>query len=37
MAHLLHAARREYQKMGRLIEDRLFTLPGGNDDSLNML
>ena len=24
MAHLLHAARREYQKMGRLIEESLF-------------
>jgi AAA+ superfamily predicted ATPase len=32
MSHLLHAARREYQKIGRLVEDRLFTLPGGNDD-----
>ncbi|MFO7540348.1 MAG: ATP-binding protein [Chloroflexota bacterium] len=27
MAHLLHATRREYQKIGRLVEDRLFTLP----------
>lgn len=27
MAHLLHAARREYQKIGRLIDDRLFTVP----------
>lgn len=25
MAHLLHATRREYQKMGRLIDERLFT------------
>jgi AAA+ superfamily predicted ATPase len=33
MAHLLHAARREYQKIGRLIDDRLFAPPGGNDDS----
>ena len=24
MTHLLHAARREYQKIGRLIDDRLF-------------
>lgn len=28
MAHLLRAAQREYQKMGRLIEEKLFTLPG---------
>jgi SpoVK/Ycf46/Vps4 family AAA+-type ATPase len=27
MAHLLHATRREYQKMGRLIDERLFELP----------
>lgn len=26
MAHLLHAARREYQKMGRLIDERLFNI-----------
>jgi AAA+ superfamily predicted ATPase len=26
MPHLLHAARREYQKMGRLIDEELFTL-----------
>ena len=25
MSHLLHATRREYQKMGRLIDERLFT------------
>lgn len=25
MPHLLHATRREYQKMGRLIDERLFT------------
>lgn len=25
MTHLLHATRREYQKMGRLIDERLFT------------
>jgi len=28
MVHLLRAAQREYQKMGRLIEEKLFTLPG---------
>lgn len=27
MSHLLHATRREYQKMGRLIDERLFKLP----------
>ncbi|MCL4870165.1 MAG: ATP-binding protein [Anaerolineae bacterium] len=27
MRHLLHATRREYQKMGRLIDERLFTWP----------
>ncbi|MCL4264264.1 MAG: ATP-binding protein [Anaerolineae bacterium] len=27
MPHLLHAARREYQKIGRLIDDRLFAMP----------
>lgn len=26
MVHLLHASRREYQKMGRLIDDELFEL-----------
>jgi hypothetical protein len=31
MAHLFHAARREYQKMGRLIEDSMFRpLPAGD-------
>jgi hypothetical protein len=28
MAQLLHAARREYQKVGRLLDERLFALPG---------
>lgn len=28
MVHLLHAARREYQKIGRLIDDKLFAMPG---------
>jgi AAA+ superfamily predicted ATPase len=28
MSHLMHAARREYQKMGRLIDEKLFKLPG---------
>ena len=27
MAQLLHASQREYQKLGRLIDERLFTLP----------
>lgn len=27
MRHLFHAVRREYQKMGRLINEKLFTLP----------
>ncbi|MCP4361654.1 MAG: ATP-binding protein [Chloroflexi bacterium] len=27
MRHLMHAARREYQKIGRLIDDRLFEMP----------
>jgi SpoVK/Ycf46/Vps4 family AAA+-type ATPase len=27
MTHILHAARREYQKMGRLIKEKLFTWP----------
>jgi hypothetical protein len=26
MVHLLHASRREYQKMGRLIDEELFEL-----------
>jgi hypothetical protein len=26
MPHLLHGARREYQKMGRLIDEHLFIL-----------
>jgi hypothetical protein len=35
LRHLLHAARREYQKMGRLIEEGLFMAPrrhGGHGD-----
>ena len=35
LRHLLHAARREYQKMGRLIEENLFVAPqrhGGHGD-----
>ncbi|PID86692.1 MAG: hypothetical protein CSB13_03100 [Chloroflexi bacterium] len=27
MRHLLHSAQREYQKLGRLIDEKLFTLP----------
>ena len=27
MKHLLHAAQREYQKLGRLINEKLFTIP----------
>ncbi|MFQ5401131.1 MAG: AAA family ATPase [Anaerolineae bacterium] len=32
MRHLLHATRREYQKMGRLIDESLFAFDGGEND-----
>ena len=35
MAHLFHAARREYQKMGRLIEDRMFRTAPADEAALS--
>lgn len=33
MNHLLHASRREYQKMGRLINEKLFVLPPSSSNN----
>ena len=35
MAHLLHAARREYQKIGRLIDEKLFREPDLSPPDVN--
>lgn len=35
MVHLLHATRREYQKMGRLIDERLFTWQEPDEENEN--
>ena len=37
MVHLLHATRREYQKMGRLIDGRLFVWQEPDEESDNPL
>ncbi len=37
MVHLLHATRREYQKMGRLIDERLFVWQEPDEESDNPL
>lgn len=35
MVHLLHATRREYQKMGRLIDERLFAWQDPTEENEN--